>query len=308
MFSHKHNQPMLIGAEAQPFDDDDYIFELKFDGVRALAYLDDKGCELRNKRQLGVSALYPELATLHEQVKERALLDGEIVALSSGKPDFFEIQRRALMSNPFKIRLAAARQPVVFIAFDLLYVGSAAITHWPLLERKAALAEVVTENQRLVLSRFTSGQGQALFRLAQEQELEGIVAKRKDSRYYLGRRSKDWLKIKYLKDEDYVICGYLQKNKEMTSLVLGQYVHGQLTYQGHVTLGVSGEALRFIKALPHAPAHPFDEQPPGHEKATWLYPNHVGIVEYMPRGEIKSQPVFKGLRNDKAPQDCRLEK
>lgn len=303
IWKEKQISPMLIGAESGPFDDEGCLFELKFDGVRGLAYLDDQSCELRNKRNLRVAGIYPELAGINQQVNRRCILDGEILILKDGKPNFFEMQRRALMSDKVKIRLAAARLPVSFIAYDILYAGGEQLTFRPLTERKKILEETVTENERLALSRYIDGKGVALYELAEQQELEGVVAKRKDSKYYFGKRTKDWIKIKYLKDEDYVICGYIFKDKGMVSLVLGQYAGQKLVYKGHVTLGVSGHSLRRVMALPKIKAPDF-EPPAGNEYAVWVEPVLVGIVQYMPRGEVKSQPVFKGIRDDKLPEEC----
>ena len=303
-FTEKIIQPMLIGAESGPFDDEDCLFELKLDGVRGLAYLDEQTCELRNKRNLRVAGIYPELAGINQQVNRRCILDGEILILKDGRPSFFEMQRRALMSDKVKIRLAAARLPVSFIAYDILYLDDQSMMRLPLMERKKWLAEVVRENERLALSRYIMGRGLALYELAEKQELEGVVAKRLDSRYYCGRRTKDWIKIKYLKDEDYVICGYIRKDKGMVSLVLGQYVGYDLVYKGHVTLGVSGEGLRRVLAQPRVKNHDFIDMPPGNEAAVWIKPTLVGVVQYMPRGEVKSQPVFKGIRDDKLPEEC----
>lgn len=306
IFEDKQIAPMLIGAESGPFDDDNCIFELKLDGVRGLAYLDANSCELRNKRNIRVSPIYPELANINQQTNKRCILDGEMVVIKDGKPNFFEMQRRALMSDRVKISLSAARLPVSFIAYDILYVGNEHITHLPLMERKQLLAEVVKECDRLAISRYIDGKGIALYNLAEQQELEGVVAKRKDSKYYFGKRSKDWIKIKYLKDEDYVICGYIRKDKGMVSLVLGQYAGHDLVYKGHVTLGVSGDNLRRVMALPKTRHHNFIDLPPGNENAVWVEPVLVGIVQYMPRGDVKSQPVFKGLRDDKLPEECHV--
>jgi bifunctional non-homologous end joining protein LigD len=306
LFEDKQISPMLIGAESGPFDDDNCIFELKLDGVRGLAYLDADICELRNKRNIRVSPIYPELANINQQVKQCCILDGEIVVFKDGKPNFFEMQRRALTTDKIKISLAATRLPVSFIAYDILYANGERITQLPLMERKQILAETVKESERMAISRYIDSKGIALYNLAEQQELEGVVAKRKDSKYYFGRRSKDWIKIKYLKDEDYVICGYIRKDKGMVSLVLGQYAGHDLVYKGHVTLGVSGDNLRRVMALPKAKAHDFIELPPGNNNAVWVKPILVGIVQYMPRGEVKSQPVFKGLRDDKLPEECHV--
>lgn len=305
LFERKTIKPMLIGAESDAFNSSDYIYELKFDGVRCIAYLDKDVMELQNKRSIRVSAIYPELANINKQIKQKCILDGELVVMREGKPDFFGIQRRALMSDKTKIALFSSTLPVSFVAYDILYYKDKQITDLPLIERKKILSNNVKENEKISVSRFIEEKGIMLYNMAVEQELEGTVAKLKSSKYYFDKRTKDWIKIKYMKDEDYVICGYISKDKNMTSLVLGQYnAKNELVYKGHVTLGVSGHNLQMIKRLKRA-KNPFADLPSGNENANWVEPILVGIVEYMPRGESKCQPVFKGIRDDKEPFECR---
>ena len=135
---------MLIGENRPAFDSSDYIFELKLDGIRCLAYLWDKGLVLQNKRNKRLNAIYPELKDIHRQAKVKCLVDGELVTIKDGKPVFFEVQRRSLMSNPVKIGIAAQKLPVSFIAFDILYLKDRQITDLPLEERKKILSENIT--------------------------------------------------------------------------------------------------------------------------------------------------------------------
>lgn len=306
LFEQKHIDPMLIGATSDAFDDENYLFEYKWDGERCIAYLDPKeGTELRNKRHMKMLPKVPELTLLHKQVKKRCILDGELMVLKDGKPDFFEIQRRSLMSNRFKIELAAKKYPATFIAYDILFVDNEETLARPLTERKALLNRTVKENERLAVSRAIEGKGTALYRIAEQQQLEGIVAKRKDSVYIQGKRTKDWIKIKCLEDDDFIICGYIHKDNNMTSLVLGKHRDGGMVYKGHVTLGVGGKPFRQIQELPRAIRAPFDA-PKGNEDAVWVAPLLVCTVEYMHRTQNGGmrQPVFKGLRMDKAPEEC----
>jgi bifunctional non-homologous end joining protein LigD len=197
LFEQKLLKPMLIGAEGEPFDNPDYIFELKLDGIRCIAYLDQTGTELRNKRNLNVTSIYPELKEIHKQVDNRCILDGEIIVMHNGKPDFSEVKRRALMSNRLKINLAASKLPVSFIAFDILYFKDEQVTDLPLIKRKSILHEtVIEENDKLAISRYIEEKGEELYRLAEQKNLEGIVAKLKESRYILDKRTKDWIKSK----------------------------------------------------------------------------------------------------------------
>lgn len=306
LFREKNVRPMLIGAEGEAFDSSDYIFELKLDGERCIAYLNGDSTELINKRGQRMLPKTPELIGMHRHVSARCVLDGELAVIKDGRPDFFEIQRRSLMSNPFKIQLAASKYPACFTAFDILYMDGALVTDRPLMERKELLEGVVkSESEHFAVSRYIPEKGVSFYELARRQNLEGIVAKRLDSKYYFGKRTKDWIKIKNLKDDDFIVCGYILKEKHVISLVLGQYRGGAIIYKGHVTLGVNGDAFHSISAVERREAAPF-AAPPGNERAVWIAPRLVCTVKYMEltnNGGLR-QPVFKGLRNDKAPEDC----
>lgn len=312
LFEEKNIHPMLIAENKAPFAAPGYCYEMKWDGERCVAYLDPKeGTELQNKRFVRMLPKTPELTQIHKQVKGRCILDGELMCLVDGKPSFETIQRRSLMSNRFKIELEANRHPATFIAFDILYYNGKVLTMEPLEERKKALEKAVTESPRLAVSRvFDSSRALPLFQLAKEQGLEGMVAKKLDSLYFPGKRTKSWIKMKNMQDDDFVVCGYIYKENHMTSIVLGQYREDKLAYKGHVTLGVGGEAFRAIKNLPKLQRPPFDEPvPAGHrnEDAVWTEPKLVCVVEYMHKTKSGGmrQPVFKGLRKDKLPTDCR---
>lgn len=308
IFESKDVTPMLIGSEKPAFDSKDYIFELKLDGERCLAFLDPKsGTELRNKRKVLMLPKVPELSEIHRQVKKRCILDGELSVIKNGRPNFSAIQRRSLMSNPFRIRLTAKEYPACFTAFDILYCGDKPVMEKPLLERKKLLENVIKEESaRLAVSRYIEEKGKAFYALTEKQDLEGIVGKRIESYYFPGKRTKDWVKCKNLKDEDFIVCGYIHKDNHMTSLVLGQFSGREMIYKGHVTLGVGGEPFKKILALPEVPSSPFKALPSGNENAVWVAPYIVCTVKYMEKTENGGmrQPVFKGLREDKKPEDC----
>lgn len=306
LFQDKGIKPMLIGAEGDAFDSDDYLYELKLDGERCIAYLDAEGTDLRNKRNIKMLTKVPELSQIHKQVNCRCILDGELAVIHDGKPDFFLIQKRSMMTNPMKIELESQRHPACFTAFDILYYDDHPVTDLPLAERKKLLEGVITEeSSRFARSRHIKEQGIAFYQLAEAQDLEGIVAKRKDSKYYFDKRTKDWIKCKYLKDSDYVVCGYIPKENSMTSIVLGQYRSTQLIYKGHVTLGVGGESFRKIRELSRITCPPMTV-PEGNENTIWVQPQLVCTVKYMMKTESGGlrQPVFKGLRDDKRPEEC----
>lgn len=305
IFDEKNIAPMLIAENKAPFDDPQWIYELKWDGIRCIVYLDKTGVVLKNKRNKDVTGTYPELGQIHKQIKKRCILDGEIFVMNKGKPDFFEVQRRSLMSNPFKIRLAADKLPVCFVAFDILYLDGAQLTGKPLLERKALLQKNVKESDRIAVSRYIDEKGSDLYKAAEAQGLEGVVAKRKDGKYFFGKRTKDWIKIKALIDEDFIICGYYFKEKGYVSIILGAYEKNRIAYQSHVVMGISRHDFIIISSTKRTGKY---SGFPDFEDAVWLEPSLVCTVRYMERtpGGGLRQPVFKGLRDDKTPGECQV--
>lgn len=310
MFDSRLASPMLIGVERAPFDDDEWIYELKLDGERTLAYLDRNGTLLVNKRSVRLLAKFPELATLNDAICRRCILDGELVIVDeNGHPDFGEVKRRGLMTRRLDIERAAALRPAVFVAFDILYVTDREIIHLPLMERKAVLDGLVEDNTRISVARYVSTQRTAFYDLAKKRHLEGIIAKRKDSLYSPGKRTKDWAKIKNLMDDDYIVCGYVSNAEFVASLVLGQYDRsGRIVYKGRVTLGKSSEDFALIEKQPKVKKYPFPEKPPAYvDNAIWIRPQLVCKVAFMTRNHngLMRQPVYKGLRLDKTAEEAR---
>lgn len=303
IFDSRSASPMLIQEIGEAFDSEDYLYEIKWDGIRCLSYL-GADTDMRNKRNKLMVPIFPELESLYRQVKVRCILDHELVVLKNGVPDFYEVQSRVLMSNPFKIKLSVNKYPASIIAFDILYYKDRDITMLPLTERRKYLEDTVTENSQISVSRYIETDGTKLFELVKQKNLEGIVAKKKSSLYWPGRRTKDWIKCKILTEDDYVISGYIIKEHDMVSLVLGQYRGEELIYKGHVTMGVSLHRL-FEQGAEIVNHSPFGIVPKGNEEAKWIEPKLVGIVESMPtEKENFRQPVFKGFRDDKTPKEC----
>lgn len=303
LFEDKNICPMLIAQMQKPFNDENWIYELKLDGCRCIGYFDQSGTCLRNKRNMELLPRFPELKELHRSVSKQTVLDGELVVLLDGVPDFFELQRRTLLTDRFKIEMAAARHPASFVAYDCLYGGYCGIMDKPLLDRKEILQKSVRENERIAISRYIPTDGIGLFRAADEKKLEGVVAKRIDSFYYPGKRTKDWIKFKRMADEEFVVCGYIRKSTNVFSIILGKYHNGIYLYKGHVTLGVSNSTVSQLKK---SDTMPFATVPTGsgNESAVWVYPDKVCIVEYMPNTKNSlRQAVFKGFRTDMIPED-----
>lgn len=223
--------PMLIAQQTEAFDDPDWIYELKMDGFRCLAYIDRNSVDFCNKRNMQMLPKFPELAEIYKNVNGRCILDGEIVVLADGVPDFYRLQKRTLLTDPFKIELEAGRFPASFVAFDCIYQGNQELVFQPLMERKRRLSGMIMENDRIALSRYIEKEGTALYQAAETRELEGVVAKRKESLYFMGKRTKDWVKFKRMADEEFIVAGYIQKGEHTFSFVLAKYLLGRLVYR-----------------------------------------------------------------------------
>lgn len=304
LFDSKDISPMLLEVKKQPFDDENYIFELKLDGIRCIAYLDKDNTYLRNKRNKELIDIYPELKNIHKQAKKRCVLDGELVVLNpDGSPNFMLLQKRSLLSDPLKIEFESEKHKVHFVAYDILYLGSENLIDRPLIERKQLLAKNIKENDGLSISRYIEGQGIKLFNLTKKLKLEGIVAKEKNSTYEIGKRSKNWIKIKNLIDEDLNICGLkLDENNNIKDLVLCEKVKDGYKYRGKVFLNISKEEQKIILAF--ALKNPLIKPlfPALSDKdIIWLKPTLVCTIEYMmlTKDGMMRQQVFKALRDDK---------
>lgn len=293
LFAEKSIAPMLIAQMQEPFDDPEWIYELKLDGCRCIAYLEKERVILRNKRNMELLPRFMELKDIYRQATDRCILDGELVVMVGGVPDFYELQKRTMLTNRTKIELEAARLPASFVAYDILQVGNKVLLDTPLIERKQILQEMIRENERIAVSRYIPEKGTQLFQLTVEKELEGVVAKRASSLYFQGKRTKDWIKFKRMADKDFIICGY-QLGK-VTSLVLGEYKNGELMYAGTISWGVRREVVKVLTKG----SCPFLEEPKIDGDVVWCKPERTCVVEYMPNTiDALRQPVFKGIRDD----------
>ncbi len=240
-------KPMLATLTGEPFDDEAWGFEPKWDGIRAIAVCDEE-TRLITRNDKDVTIAYPELRRLHEQtVALEAMLDGEIVAFEDGVPSFQRLQQRMHLRDEKKIEEIARQIPVVYIVFDLLYLDGQNLTGRPLVERRKLLEECVVPTDQIQVSPITEGEGVALFEAAKEQGLEGVMAKRLSSPYLLGDRSKDWLKVKVTFDGDVVIVGWTEgegsRAGSLGSLMMAVYHEGDLRYMGNVGTGFKTRSL-----------------------------------------------------------------
>ena len=305
LYENRSASPMLISQQMEAFDDPDWIYELKMDGFRCLAYIDKDTVDFRNKRNMQMLPKFPELAGIYKHVNDKCILDGEIVVLAGGVPDFYRLQKRTMLTDRFKIQMEAERFPASFVAFDCIYQGNQELVFQSLMERKHKLSTMVTENDRIAVSRYIEKEGTALYQAAETRKLEGVVAKWKESLYFMGKRTKDWVKFKRMADEEFIVAGYIQKGERTFSLVLAKYRLGSLVYKGHVTSGVTKDT---VARLEETGRNPFRMLPTGNENAVWVEPGLVCVVEYMPNTlHSLRQPVFKGFRDDIFPEEVQVK-
>src|SRR6266478_2210311 len=307
-------EPMLATLADRPFSDPNWLFEIKWDGVRALARIENRDFALRSRNSIDITKRYPELASLPDALAARqAILDGEIVALDShGHSSFERLQERMHVRAPSEN--LAAQIPVVYFAFDLLYCDGYDLRESPLLERKQLLQRLLYTSERFRYADHQLEQGKELFALAEQNGLEGIVAKRADSRY-VSDRSSYWVKLKITKTVDAVVGGWTEARTSALpfgSLLLGLYEGKKLRFIGHVGSGFDAKRLEELSArlkdLAASPC-PFDAAPETNEKPSWVSPTLVARVKFSGWTDEHSlrHPVFLALREDARPADCQWE-
>ena len=303
--------PMKAEIAAAPPVGDEWLFEVKWDGVRALCFLNEGQLRIFSRSGNRCDQQYPELSVLPRYVQASdAILDGEIAGLDAqGRPSFSLIQPRIAVSDPNAIAHLARKAPVTLFLFDLLYLDGHDLRAVPLIERKRLLHEIVKPADHIRFSDHFAGVGPQMLEAARQSGLEGILAKRADSPYE-SRRSRNWLKIKVTNQQEFVICGFTHGERSyFSSLVLGLYDDGQLVHAGQVGTGFNDRSLPeiFAQMEPRiVPESPFAQKLKRPLRAiTWVKPELVCEVKYLeftPEGLLRA-PVFLGLRNDKAPED-----
>jgi bifunctional non-homologous end joining protein LigD len=312
--------PMLAEGGWKAFDDPGWWFEPKFDGIRAVTTMATDRTRLVTRTGRDVTPQYPELHMVHELVNQvNAVLDAEIIAFDEeGKNSFEALQQRMNLTNEREIKRMSQRIPVALVAFDLLWLDGRDLTGLGLEERRELLEAICETDHRLQLITHVEGDGRRFARAAEELGLEGIVAKKVGSRYHPGRRSPDWRKIKLTNTQDCVILGWTpgQGGRAGTfgALLVGAYADGDLRWIGQVGTGFTRKTLDLLMQQlgPLVRETPASEDPDLAKVrgATFVEPTLVCEVEYLEitRSTKKMRaPSFKGLRDDKAPEDCVLE-
>lgn len=294
----KFYQPMLATLSGAAFDDPNWIFEIKWDGYRAIAETGKDEIKLYSRNGLSFKQLYPSLAEELKRIKTEVILDGEIVVFNeNNKPDFQKLQQYGETKNG----------TLVYYVFDCLMVNGKSVMGLPLLERKQLLKDHLPVSDMIRYADHVSNDGVELFAAAKEMNLEGIIAKRSTSIYRLGKRSPDWLKIKNHNIQEAIITGYTQprgSRPHFGALILGIMEKGKLKYIGHTGTGFSQQILKDVyqKLQPLKRAtSPFGEKVPVSSTVTWVEPKVVCNIKFseITEGGILRHPVFMGIRIDK---------
>jgi bifunctional non-homologous end joining protein LigD len=309
--------PMLARTGPLPPDDGRWAFEIKWDGVRAIAFVLGGRLVLRARSGRDITPRYPELRPLAAALAGReVVLDGEVVAFDGTRPSFQKLQRRMHLGSEHAVRRLAREDPVHYVAFDLLYLDGRSLLGLRYDERRAELATLELSGPTWQAPAHHVGDGAALLELTRQQRLEGVIAKRLDCPYLPGRRSPGWVKVKNVTSTDAVIGGWLGgeggRAGRLGALAIGfPDDAGELRYGGRVGTGFTEAELTRLGDLlaPLArPDSPFSgRQPP--KLTRFVEPRLVARIDYseVTQAGTLRQPSYKGLRDDIAPEDVRLE-
>lgn len=301
-------KPMLATLVNEPFSSDDWLFEIKWDGYRALAYMDEDYFEILSRNNLSFTQKYALVAEALQRLGIRAVLDGEIVAINKqGLAEFQLLQN--WQNNP--------SGNLHYYVFDILWLEGYDLTRIPLVERKRILQRIIpADHPVLKYSDHVLGEGEQFFKVALDGGLEGIMAKRVNSKYELGNRGEAWLKIKVNQRQEVIIAGYTEPRKTRKffgALLLGVYKDNELIYVGHTGSGFNTKTLEQIykKLQPLVvDKPPFVNPPKTNMPAHWVKPRLVCEIKFTEwTKDLQARhPIFMGLREDKDPKDIRIEK
>ncbi len=317
LFDQRPIRPMLAKT-GKAFDDENYFFEPKWDGLRAILFLRERKLELQNRNLRDATGSYPELQKVKDNIRAKtAVIDGEVVVLGeNGTPNFGSLQARFGVDDPKRVSILAKTTPVTYVAFDLLHVNGQDVITRPLVERKRRLKSIIKEGPYLLYGDHVEAEGTRFFEEATDRGFEGVIAKESQSQYSPGLRTDYWIKIKQINTTDCVVIGFSEgegaRVPTFGSLILAAYDDDEkLQHVGNVGGGFSNQSLEEVKRKlsklrTEKPTieGPVDSPTP----VTWVKPRIVVEVAYMAvtnDGRLRF-PRFKRIRNDKDPMDCRL--
>jgi len=342
MLANRNNQlhnfstikPMLSTLVNRPFNHKEWVFEIKWDGVRSIMFIDNTKeiVQLQSRSGNIITHRYPEIVrelkspvsikSLTQSVVrcKSAVLDGEIVLMDNktGLPSFQNHQRRMNLDHERDIENLSRQIPATYYLFDILYLDGTNVQNLSFLERRKILSQIVNENTRIKISDFIEEIGEEVYETTKSMGLEGLVAKNKSSKYVQGKRSSDWLKIKHIRTQDCVIIGYNKgegtREKYFGSLLLAvRDIEGQFQFVGHTGSGFDSislaqiyekvQNLRTEKCV-------IDYVPYTNREPIWVKPEIVAEIKFSDwtRDNIMKSPIFLRLREDKKPEECFIEK
>jgi bifunctional non-homologous end joining protein LigD len=309
----------MMAKTGDPFDSDNHFFEVKWDGLRALMFLQNGKLELQNRNLRDVTASYPELQTVTKLIRaKKAIIDGEVVVLSKkGTPDFGKLQNRFGIQDPKQVETARSANPVTYVAFDLLHLDGKDIVKDQLEKRKNALRDLIEEGPHLLYADHIESQGLQYYSEALKLGFEGVIGKEKHSPYLTGVRSSFWIKSKGSQTLDAVVVGYTQgegmRKTSFGSLVMAMYDdEGKLVHVGNVGGGFDDKSLLEIKPMLNklVVKKPVINGPvEAPSPITWVRPRIVAEILYAnitSDGKLRF-PRFNRLRTDKKPEESRLD-
>lgn len=309
--------PMKAVSGDLPTDESGWAFEIKWDGMRALAFVARGELRLQSANLGDITARFPELTALAPTLDgHQVVLDGELVALGpNGRPSFGALQRRMHVADPRDARRRALTEPVTYMIFDVVHLDGRDVTAVPYVDRRRLLARIVASGPAWQLpAHHRAGDGAALFDAASDRGLEGLMAKRLDSRYEPGRRSPSWRKVKVRRRQEFVVGGWQHGERgragTLGSLLVGYFDAGALRYAGKVGTGFTDRELTRLAAqldTLSVPSTPFDPAPPAlvSRRARWVAPElvaEVAFAEWTDAGILR-HPAYLGQRHDKAASD-----
>jgi bifunctional non-homologous end joining protein LigD len=310
-----HDIPLMMATLADhPPAGSNWVYEIKWDGVRAICYIEDGHIRMVSRNGNSFDRQYPELSVIpHSIAAEKAIIDAEIAVLDEqGRSRFELIQPRIHQTNANEVAHLSRKTPVKMFAFDLLYWDGYDLRNVPLVDRKRALSEIVTPGDRIQVSEHFTAKGDEILEAARQMELEGVIAKELTSKYE-PKRSRSWLKLKVTGRQEFVICGYTHGERTtFSSLVLGVYDAGKLRYAGCVGTGFDDKSLAYVysKLKPlETTKNPFGKKIDVLRKVTWVEPRllcEVKFTEWTKDGRLRA-PVFLGLREDKSAVEAVVE-